>query len=33
MEQEILGESTEDGSRRERKRKERVEQCSKALCG
>lgn len=33
MEQEGLGESTEDVSSREIKRKERVEQCSKALCG
>lgn len=33
MEQEILGESTEDVSSREIKRKGRLEQCSKALCG
>lgn len=33
MEQEVLGESTEDVSSREVKRKERVEQSSKALCG
>lgn len=33
MEQEILGESTKDVSSREIKRKEKVEQCSKALCG
>lgn len=32
MEQEMLGESTEDVSSREIKKKERVEQRSKALC-
>lgn len=33
MEQEVLGESTEDVSSREIKRKERVQQYSKAVCG